>query len=90
MLLETKKRVQLPPIQMDMRALGFKSESFDGIWACAAIMHVPKAQTGITLAELYRVPIRLGPMYVRVRKGDGDKLVTGEYSSCCDSTLFSR
>lgn len=83
MLLEAKKRVQLPLVQMDMRALGFRNRSFDGVWACASIMHVPKAQTSTVLAELNRVLVGSGHIYVTTRKGDGERFVTGEYPNCC-------
>ncbi|MEW6231808.1 MAG: methyltransferase domain-containing protein, partial [Chloroflexota bacterium] len=29
-------------VQMDMRNLGFPENTFDGIWACASFLHVPK------------------------------------------------
>lgn len=39
----------------DMRSLPIGSESVDGVWACASLLHVPREQLPGALAELARV-----------------------------------
>ena len=41
-------------IQADMRHLPFRADSFDGIWAAASLMHLPKAAAMEVLGELHR------------------------------------
>ena len=40
---------------MDMRSLDLVSTSFDGIWCCASLYHLPKVFVNTTLTEFYRV-----------------------------------
>ena len=41
-------------IQMDMRNLDFAENTFDGIWACASFLHIPKEDAKNTLLGLWR------------------------------------
>ncbi|MDP9405972.1 MAG: class I SAM-dependent methyltransferase, partial [Actinomycetota bacterium] len=55
----------------DFRRLPFPDASFDGIWAPAALHHLPRGQIRPTLAEWRRVQ-RAGPLFVTFRHGDGE------------------
>ena len=44
--------VTAPLIQADMRHLPFRRGSFQGLWACASLLHLPKEQAGDALLEL--------------------------------------
>ncbi len=55
----------------DFRRLPFPDASFDGIWAPAALQHLPRGQIRPTLAEWRRVQ-RAGPLFVTFREGDGE------------------
>lgn len=57
--------------QWDYRRLPFPDAVFDGVWASAALQHVPRAQVRRVLAEWRRVQ-RGGPIFVSMREGDGD------------------
>ncbi|WP_114575628.1 class I SAM-dependent methyltransferase [Saliphagus sp. LR7] len=57
--------------RMDMRRLGFPAATFDGIWACASFLHVPKADARATLAEFRRVLRPEGPVHLSVKHGEG-------------------
>jgi ubiquinone/menaquinone biosynthesis C-methylase UbiE len=65
--------------KMDMRKLGFKNESFDGVWCNGAFLHIPKKQNKSTLKEFCRVLKNKGIMYLSVKKGIGEKIVTKDY-----------
>ena len=55
----------------DYRRLPFPDAVFDGIWAPAALHHMPRSQIRKTLAEWRRVQ-RQGPIFVTFREGDQD------------------
>lgn len=55
----------------DYRRLPFPDASFDGIWAPAALQHMPRSQIRPTLAEWRRVQ-RRGPIFVTFREGADD------------------
>lgn len=57
--------------QWDYRRLPFADGVFDGIWASAALQHVPRAQVRAVLAEWRRVQ-RRGPIFLSFREGTGD------------------
>jgi ubiquinone/menaquinone biosynthesis C-methylase UbiE len=53
---QTRERVpDAAPVRGDMRALPFADDSFDGLWACASLLHVPESEVPGTLAEFERV-----------------------------------
>ena len=55
----------------DYRQLPFGDAVFDGVWAPAALHHMPRAQIRRTLAEWRRVQ-RHGPIFVTFREGSDD------------------
>ena len=52
----------LPLIRADLRDLPFQARSFDGLWAAASLMHLPKPETRRVLADLYRL-VRPGGLF---------------------------
>jgi ubiquinone/menaquinone biosynthesis C-methylase UbiE len=62
-------------IQMDMRHLNFSDSSFDGIWACASFLHIPKKDAKGTMLGFRRVLKPGGLLYVLVKEGTGEKFV---------------
>jgi len=72
MLLEGLARgVRSPLIQADMAHLPFRTGSFAGLWVCASLLHIPKAQAGDVLRELARV-VQPGHILVAVKRGEGE------------------
>ena len=57
--------------RMDMRALGFAEGAFDGLWACASFLHVPRADAVKTLREFRRVLRPDGVFFCAVARGEG-------------------
>ena len=55
----------------DYRRLPFGDGVFDGIWAPAALQHMPRGQIRRTLGEWRRVQ-RKGPIFVTFREGSDD------------------
>ena len=69
--------VSVPLIQADMQHLPFRRGSFRGLWVCASLLHIPKAQAGDVLRELSRV-VHPGHIYLAVKRGQGEAWVEGE------------
>lgn len=55
----------------DFRRLPFPDDIFDGVWAPAALQHLPRVEIRAALAELRRVQ-RRGPMFLTFAAGDSD------------------
>ncbi len=52
--------------RMDVRAMGFRSRSFDGIWACASLPHTPESLVHDALKEMRRLLDRDGTLFANV------------------------
>lgn len=63
---------------MDVAKLKFKDGSFDGVWANASPMHMPKADATKALKEAYRVLKKGGVFYLCVKEGSGQALLPDE------------
>jgi SAM-dependent methyltransferase len=55
----------------DFRQLPFADNTFDGVWAPAALQHLPRAEIRPTLREWRRVQ-RRGPIFVTFPRGDAE------------------
>ena len=62
-------------IKMDMRFMDFPKNSFDGIWAVASLLHIPKKDAKHTLGLFKKILKPGGTLFVSVKKGEGEKLV---------------
>jgi SAM-dependent methyltransferase len=51
----------------DLRRLPFDADSFDGVWACASLVHLPPADAATVLGELRRVTRGGGTVYASVK-----------------------
>jgi 8-oxo-dGTP diphosphatase len=92
MLAEARKRVPAVEFrQADLRSLDFPNGYFDGIWCCAALLHLPRADVPAVLASFNRL---LGHGYLRlsVKSGQGEEVVDGAYGPDTPRafTYFSR
>lgn len=59
-------------VQGDARVLPFAAESFDGIWACASLLHIPKSQIVGALTEALRVLKPRGVLFTSMQHGSGE------------------
>jgi SAM-dependent methyltransferase len=66
----------LPLIRADLRYLPFRAMSFDGLWAAASLMHLPKPAARRILTDLSRL-VRPGGLFAAtVTYGVKSRLVT--------------
>jgi SAM-dependent methyltransferase len=64
-------------VRADLRALPFQPGA-DGIWACASLLHLPRADVRAALAGFARLLVAGGALCVLVKEGDG-----GEWRASC-------
>ena len=75
MLHAARQRVGGALVCSDMRALACAPASFDGVWLCAALLHLPRADAPRALAETRRVLRAPRPLYLSVQPGEGERWV---------------
>ncbi|HEX2914813.1 MAG TPA: class I SAM-dependent methyltransferase [Chloroflexia bacterium] len=70
LLEEARRRVKSAGlVRADMRSLPFAPACFAGIWACASFLHIPKNQAPWALAEMGRVLVPGGGLFLAVKHG---------------------
>jgi len=75
MLREARARVGGALVCGDMGALPCASASFDGVWLCAALLHLQRADSPRALAEVRRILRAACPLYVAVQQGEGEQWI---------------
>ncbi len=76
MIAAAKNRVKNARFKvMDVTNLEFKGDSFDGAWANAILMHLPKKNIGMALKEIHRIIKKNGIFYLSVKEGSGEALL---------------
>src|SRR3989344_2163605 len=53
--------------------LDFPDNTFDGFWACAVLLHIPKTRIDEALKQLYKVTKSTGVGFISVKKGGGER-----------------
>lgn len=59
-------------VRGDLSWLPFRNGVFDGVWACASLLHVAKARLIFTLNEARRVLRSEGVLFLSVKAGAGE------------------
>lgn len=73
MLREARWRIGTPLVCCDMRTLPFHAASFDGVWICASLLHLPRSEAPQALKEVQRVMRRKAPIFVGLIHGEGER-----------------
>jgi ubiquinone/menaquinone biosynthesis C-methylase UbiE len=60
-------------INMDLRKMDFPDNKFDGIWACASIIHLKRVEIPPVLATFFRILKPGGVLMVMVKAGTRDE-----------------
>ena len=69
-------------LKMDfLKKLDFKGEEFDGVWASASLIHVPKKSLNKVLSELKRIMKPKGVLFVSVKEGAEEKFVKDDFGN---------
>jgi len=75
-------------IEGDILHLPFRKDQFDGFWAAASLLHIPKGDIGSALNEIKRVVKEDSIGFIALKKGDGERVVVDEEDSG-DQRFFS-
>ena len=59
-------------IQQDLRSLQFPDNSFDGIWACASLLHLRRTEVPGVLRRFRDVLKSSGTLFVLLKEGSGE------------------
>lgn len=73
MLAEASRRGARPLVRGEVLSLPFGPRSFDGVWACACLLHLPKSAIADGLREARRVLRPGGRLYVSLKQGRGER-----------------
>jgi len=65
-----RERVDGAFVRGDLRSLPVPDGTFDGVWSCAVLHHVPKPDAAAALAEFERVLADDGVLFCSVKRGD--------------------
>jgi ubiquinone/menaquinone biosynthesis C-methylase UbiE len=72
LLAQTRLRARGSLVQADMRRLPFRAGCFQGVWCCAALLHLSKGDAPRALAEVHRVLDPGGTLFLSVQEGMGE------------------
>ena len=59
---------------MDILDLNFEKDTFNGIWASASLLHVPKSKIKFVLKKLKEILIENGILYISLKQGEGSEI----------------
>ena len=65
-------------MRMNMHALYFKPSSFDGFWAAASLLHIPKSSIASVLTEIRRVMKSGAIGFIALKEGDSEGMIVKE------------
>ncbi|MGH2459553.1 MAG: methyltransferase domain-containing protein [Chloroflexota bacterium] len=77
----TEARHRAPDVdfhQADLRRLDFPDAYFDGIWCCASLLHLPRADAPTVLVNFRRM-LGHGYLYLSVKLGQGEEVEEAAY-----------
>lgn len=57
---------------MDFENLEFPENSFDGIWACTSLLHIPKENLGKILKQISQIMKPQGIFFLGMKQGNGE------------------
>jgi SAM-dependent methyltransferase len=60
-------------VRGDLRALPFSGETFEGVWMCASLVHMPDEEILMAMREARRVLRPGGVLFCSIPSGDGDE-----------------
>lgn len=68
-------------VEGSMYSLPFSEHEFDGFWAAASLLHIPKQKIPAALQSIKRVIRENGAGAIMLKKGEGEKMVTDDNHS---------
>jgi superfamily II DNA or RNA helicase/HKD family nuclease len=65
-------------------------DCYDGVWACASLLHVPEAELPAVLGQLWQSLKPGGAFYLSFRLGSGERHSEGRHFTDADETAMRR
>jgi superfamily II DNA or RNA helicase/SAM-dependent methyltransferase/phage repressor protein C with HTH and peptisase S24 domain len=65
-------------------------EAYDGIWCCASLLHIPRAELAPQMDRLWRSLRSRGTFYVSFKQGDGDRVQNGRSFTDIDEAALTH
>lgn len=59
---------------MDISDLDFEVNTFDGIWASASLLHIPKNNIKLILKKIKEILVNNGILYISLKEGKGSEI----------------
>jgi SAM-dependent methyltransferase len=80
MLVQALKRIPAARlVRADLRRMPFAPGSFDGVWACASLLHLRRTQLPAAVAGIVRLLQHPGGvLYLAMKGGQGERWVAGK------------
>jgi SAM-dependent methyltransferase len=72
---------------LNFEAIDFREE-FDGIWACASLLHIARENLGSVLDRLAAALKPGGVLYLSFKYGEGERVEDGRYFNDLNESLF--
>ena len=79
----------LPVYQMTFEQMQF-DHRFDGIWACASLLHVPRDQLSDVLVRISSYLKQTGVLYASFKYGEEERTKDGRYFNDLNDDLLGR
>ena len=89
MVAATRKRAGVPVHQMTFEDMKF-DRTFDGIWACASLLHVPRAHLSEVLGSLASFLKPTGVIYASFKYGEQEREKGGRYFNDLNEHLLTE
>ena len=74
---------------MDFQSIDFR-QKFDGIWACASLLHVPKQEMNEVLQKLRIALKEEGVLYASFKYGNGERISRGRFFNDYNEDLLKE
>jgi SAM-dependent methyltransferase len=80
----------VPAKVMTFDRISYRNE-FNGVWACASLLHVPKGEILSVLERLYRSLKSGGTLFATLKEGRGERIIDdGRFFAYYGTTEFSE
>ena len=87
MVQECRLRTGLEPRCQSLESLD-DEQAFDGIWACASLLHIPRRELGNVFSRLHRALRPEGVLYASFKLGATERTSDGRHFSDFPPALF--
>lgn len=84
-----KEKLNLDIVCMDMRDIHYSNE-FNGIWACASLLHIEKKEILELLETCYNSLQDKGIMYLSFKQGQGEREIEKRFFNFYDEDTLIR